>query len=187
MTVKKRKLTHVGRFKAWRERYHLKPVISVLLYLIIPLVSIYLIMLQYPDLGKARFYRMIEWIVPFGLALFGVTLIQEKHAKGSRSRLGLDALFVALAMGWLFGFLGGRTVVVNTYDSWRFAVDVGPVVGIALTGTAMNFLHDILEYLAHHDAASNGMPPQWLRVQVFFRRLTKGPKKDDGKVIIRTE
>lgn len=187
MTVKKRRVSHVGRFKAWRERYHLKPVISVLLYLIIPLVSIYLIMLQYPDLGKARFYRMIEWIVPFGLALFGVTLVQERHAKGTRGRLGLDALFVALAMCWLFGFLGGRTVVVNTYDSWRFAVDVGPVVGIALAGTAMNFLHDILEYLAHCAPTSPGGPAQRWRAQAFFRRFTRGPKRDDSKVIIRTE
>jgi len=187
MTVKKRRAKHLSRFKAWRERYHLKPVISVLLYLIIPLVSIYLIIHQYPDLGKARFFRMVYWIVPFGLALFAVTLIQEKHAKGTRSRLGLDALFVALAMGWLFGFLGGKTVVENTYDSWKFAVDVGPVVGIALTGTAMNFVHDILEYLAHRDATSAGGSPQWWRAQAFLRRLTKGPKKDDGKVIIRTE
>jgi hypothetical protein len=177
MTVKKRKLSHVGRFKAWRERYHLKPVISVLLYLIIPLVSIYLILLQYPDLGKARFYRMIEWIVPFGLALFGVTLVQERHAKGTRGRLGLDALFVALAMCWLFGFLGGRTVVVNTYDSWRFAVDVGPVVGIALFGTAMNFVHDVLEYLANNNGHRTGRPSPSVKARAAARRAGKNQKE----------
>jgi len=158
VTRKMRRVKNISRFKAWRERYHLKPLISVLLYLIIPLVSIYLIMLQYPPLGKERFFRMIQWIAPFGLGLFAVSLVQERFAKGTKGRLALDALFVGLAMGWLFGFLGGRTVVENNYAEWRFSVDVAPVVAIALFGTGLNFVHDILEYLARRAPQSAAGP-----------------------------
>jgi len=149
VTVKKRVRVR-SRYKAWRERFHLKPLISVLMYLLIPLVSIYLIMHQYPLLAKERFYRMIEWIVPLGAGLFCVTLVQERFEKGTKVRLGLDAFFVGLNMAWLFGFLGGRTVVENTYGGWKFAVDVWPVVAIALFGTSLNFVHDMLEYMAHN-------------------------------------
>lgn len=187
MTVRRRKVWRGSKYKAWRERYHLKPIISVLFYLIIPLVSIYLIMLQYPHLGKTRFINMVYWIVPFGLALLAVTLVQEKHAKGTRTRLGLDAIFVALAMGWLFGFLGGRTVVENHYDDWYFAVDVGPVVAIALIGTGMNFIHDILEYLANSETPAILHLPQKSRAGAILKKLTKGSNRDKGKVTLRFE
>lgn len=172
MTVKKRPRVR-SRYKAWRERYHLKPLLSVLMYLIIPLMSIYLIMHQYPLLGKERFYRMIEWIVPLGAGLFCITLVQERFEKGTKVRLGLDAIFVGMTMGWLFGFLGGRTIVQNSYDGWGFSVDVWPIVAIALSGTSMNFVHDLLEYLAHKEQAKNAARP----AEALDRTAQKGDDK----------
>lgn len=176
MTVRKR-IRVRSRYKAWRGRYHLKPLLSVLMYFIIPLISIYLIMHQYPLLGKERFYRMIEWIVPLGAGLFCVTLVQERNEKGTKLRLGLDGLFVGLTMAWLFGFLGGRTVVQNSYDGWNFSVDVWPIVAIALSGTSLNFVHDVLEYLAHKDRAFNAARPD----DALHRSTRKGDDKKDKK------
>jgi len=136
------------RTRAWRGRYHMKPVFSVFIYLIIPLTCIQLIMVQYPLLAKERFYRMMTWIVPIGISLVMVTLVQERFGKGTRSRLFLDGVYVALVMTWLFGFLGGRTVIRSNYGGWDFSVDVTPIVIIILVGTSLNFVHDILEYLA---------------------------------------
>jgi uncharacterized membrane protein (DUF485 family) len=187
VTVKKRKVRVSSRYKAWREKYHLKPFISVLLYLIIPLVSIFLIMHQYPLLGKERFYRMVLWIVPFGSAMFCVTLVQERHPKGTKTRLALDALFVGLAMGWLFGFLGGRTVVENTYAGWRFSVDVAPVVAIGLVGTGLNFIHDVLEYLVHRTAADEMAPPVLTAARVARQKIVKSSGKKDSRILYRFE
>ena len=174
-----------GKYKAWRERYHLKPLISVVFNLIIPLVSIFLIMNQYPLLAKERFYRMIMWIVPFGAALFIVSLVQERYGKGTKVRLGLDAVFVGLTMGWLFGFLGGRTIVNNDYGGWDFTVDVGPVVAIALCGTSLNFVHDVLEYLAHKDLAADPMPEARVNKVVVRKGQDKGPGKENGQINLR--
>ena len=146
-----------SKFRSWRERYHLKPLISVLMYLVIPLVAIHLIMAQYPLLDKARFYRIISWIVPFGIGLFIITLIQERFRKGSGLRLALDGVFVLFAMFWLFGFLGGRTVIASSYGTWHFSVDVTPIVCIALFGTGMNFIRDLLEYMAHRQGIDLGI------------------------------
>ena len=181
----KRRVVQKGRYKAWRERYHLKPLISVVFNLIIPLVSIYLIMSQYPLLAKERFYRMIVWIVPFGAALFIVSLVQERYGKGTKVRLGLDALFVGLTMGWLFGFLGGRTIVNNDYGGWDFTVDVGPVVAIALCGTSLNFVHDVLEYLAHKDFAKGPMPEVRPIKAAVRKDHEKGPGKEKGNANLR--
>jgi hypothetical protein len=178
LTVKRRVRVR-SRYKAWRERFHLKPIISVLMYLLIPLISIYCIMLQYPLLAKERFYRMIEWIVPLGAGLFCVTLVQERYEKGTKARLVLDALFVGLTMAWLFGFLGGKTVVENTYGGWRFAVDVWPVVAIALFGTSLNFVHDTLEYMAHKAQVKN--------VSLTTGALVRTTKKEDDKRHKRTK
>ena len=183
MTVKKQ-VRFLSRYKAWRERLHLKPLISVLMYLLIPLISIYLIMHQYPLLAKERFYRMMEWIVPLGAGLFCVTLIQERYEKGTRIRLYLDALFVGLTMAWLFGFLGGRTVVENTYGGWRFSVDVWPVVAIALFGTSLNFVHDILEYMAHNAEAKNMSQPAVVLNRATRKAVDKRNKKT--RVTLRT-
>jgi hypothetical protein len=179
VTIKKRVKVR-SRYKVWRERFHLKPLISVVMYLLIPLVSIYLIMHQYPLLAKERFFRMIEWIVPLGAGLFCVTLVQERYKKGTKARLALDAVFVGLTMAWLFGFLGGRTVVENTYGGWRFAVDVGPVVAIALFGTSLNFVHDILEFLAHNGEANKTGSPS----VVLDRTARKGDDKRHKKTRI---
>jgi len=183
VTIKKRVKVRC-RYKAWRERFHLKPLISVVMYLLIPLVSIYLLMLQYPLLAKERFYRMIEWIVPLGAALFCVTLVQERYVKGTKIRLALDAVFVALTMAWLFGFLGGRTVVENTYGGWKFAVDVGPVVAIALFGTSLNFVHDMLEYMAHNEDRQMAGMPSVVQDRISRKGDDKGHKKI--KVTLRT-
>jgi len=169
MAVAKRPVLS-SRFKAWREKYHLKPLISVILYLILPLVCIFFILQQYPLLDKARFYRMIMYIVPFGSGLFVVSLIQERHPKGTRSRLGLDALFVGLAMCWLFGFLGGRTVVESIYGGWTFTVDVTAVVSIGLFGTGLNFVHDVLEYEVHR---RHSIAPKRLVHPVRVRRVAR--------------
>ena len=181
--TKKTRIRFRSPYKAWRERLHLKPLLSVLMYLIIPLVSVYLIMLQYPLLAKERFYRMIEWIVPLGAGLFCVTLVQERYEKGTKVRLALDALFVGLTMAWLFGFLGGRTVVENTYGGWRFAVDVGPVVAIALFGTSLNFVHDMLEFVAHNAEAKKASLP----AVVLDRTTKKGDDKGHKRTrLLRT-
>lgn len=137
------------RSKSWRERYHLKPMFSVMMYIVIPLVAIYLIMHQYPLLAKERFYRMIQWIMPIGMVLFALSLIQERFKKGTLSRLGLDGMFVGLTMFWLFGFLGGQTVIQSSYAGWGFSVDVTPIVIIVLFGTSLNIIRDFLEYQAH--------------------------------------
>jgi len=183
VTVKKRVRVR-SRYKAWRERFHLKPIISVLMYLLIPLISIYLIMHQYPLLAKERFYRMIEWIVPLGAGLFCVTLVQERYEKGTKARLALDAVFVGLTMAWLFGFLGGRTVVENTYGGWKFAVDVWPVVAIALFGTSLNFVHDMLEYMAHNAEVKNVGRPAVVLDRTTKKGEDKGHKRT--KVTLRT-
>jgi hypothetical protein len=125
----------------------MKPVFSAFIYLIIPLTCIQLIMLQYPLLAKERFYRMMSWIVPIGIGIVMVTLVQERFKKGTRSRLLLDGVYVALVMTWLFGFLGGKTIIRSTYGGWDFSVDVTPIVLIVLVGTSLNFVHDIVEYI----------------------------------------
>jgi hypothetical protein len=102
-----------------------------------------------------------------------VTLVQERYEKGNKVRLALDALFVGLTMAWLFGFLGGRTVVENTYGGWKFAVDVGPVVAIALFGTSLNFVHDMLEYMAHKGEVKKTDIP----TAVQDKTTPKGPEK----------
>lgn len=133
--------------KAFRDRYRLKPVLTLVFNLIVPLVAIMLIELQYPHLGRDRFTRTIIWIVPAGLVLLGISLLQERWQKGTRQRLGLDAAYVAGSIVWLFGLLGGSTTVENTYDAYRFTLDVTPLVVVIISATGLNFVHDVLEYL----------------------------------------
>ena len=65
----------------------------------------------------------------------------------------LDGVFVALVMFWLFGLLGGRTVITTTYGSWDFSIDVTPLVAIILLGTSLNFVHDALEFRVFREGA----------------------------------
>ena len=150
------------RIKAWRERYHLKPVFSAIVYLVIPLLAIHFIMVQYPLLAKARFHRIMSWIIPFGIGIVAISMVQERFKKGTGSRLLLDGVFVALVMFWLFGLLGGRTVITTSYGSWDFSVDVTPLVAIILLGTSLNFVHDAMEYILSKERIEDPGPCQAL-------------------------
>jgi hypothetical protein len=89
----------------------------------------------------------MSWIIPFGIGIVAISMVQERFKKGTRGRLLLDAVFVALVMFWLFGLLGGRTVITTSYGSWDFSVDVTSLVTIILLGTSLNFVHDAMEYM----------------------------------------
>lgn len=137
----------VERFKLFRDRYHLKPVLALLLYVVIPVAAFNIILVQYPGLDPERFRRATLFIVPLGLLLTFVTLAQERHSKGTRARLCLDAAYVALSLLWLIGLLGGTTVLRQVYKGHVFYVDITPLALLAAAVTALNMAHDVFEYL----------------------------------------
>jgi hypothetical protein len=45
--------------------------------------------------------------------------------------------------------LGGRTVIHSNYSGYEFMVDVTPIVFIVMFAASLNFVHDLLEYIAY--------------------------------------
>jgi len=145
-TRRPKKAGAVERYKAFRDRFRLKPLLVAILYLIVPILTFQLIMLQYPGLDPARFHRATVYIVPTALALIAVAFAQEERPKGRMARLVLDVLYVALSLVWMIAIIGGNPVIRSEYESHPFSIDVSPLIAIGVFTAMMNFAHDVMEY-----------------------------------------
>lgn len=139
----------VERFKSFRDGRGLKPLLSLMIYLVIPLMGFQLILVQYPDLDPARFRNATILIVPLALLIVGAALVQEKHPKGELARLRLDGIYVVLTMLWMLSLIGGSTVIRSSYEGHPFTVDITPLVILTIITAAVNFSHDVFEYRAY--------------------------------------
>ncbi len=147
-----------GRYKALRDRYRLKPVLVAVLYLLVPLTTFQLILIQYPGLDPTRFRNATMYIVPAGLALVAVAFTQERHPKGSGTRLGLHAAYVSLSLVWMVAIVGGNTVIRSEYESHPFSIDVTPLIAIGALTACLNFAHDGWEYFRFREGAAGPSP-----------------------------
>ncbi len=145
------------RYKAVRDRYRLKPVLVAVLYLIVPLATFQLIMIQYPGLDPSRFHNATRYLVPAAILLVAVALAQESYPKGRAARLALDACYVGLSLVWMVAIVGGNTVIRSEYESHPFSIDVTPLVTIGVLAAAMNLAHDVWEHF-HYIPKGAGVP-----------------------------
>jgi hypothetical protein len=137
----------VERFKAFRDRRRLKPLLSLLAYLVVPLSAFQLILLQYPGLDQQRFWTATALILPAGALIVAVALAQERYPKGRRRRLALDGVYVILTLMWLLALLGGSPVVRSSYEGHPFSIDLWPLFALAVFTAGANFAHDCMEYM----------------------------------------
>jgi len=156
----------VERFKRFRDSRHLKPIMSLMMYMLIPLLGFQLIMLQYPDLDQTRFRNATVYIIPISIMITSICIVQEKFPKGNRFRLFLDSIYVTLTLLWLISLIGGSTLIHSSYEGHPFTIDVTPLVALASAVAALNFLHDVLEF--RYYASKTGAPaaPPSIPIQV---------------------
>lgn len=137
----------VERFKAFRDGRRLKPLLSLLAYLVVPLAAFQLILLQYPGLDPQRFRTATALILPAGALIVAVALAQERYPKGQGRRLALDGVYVLLTLMWLLALLGGSPVIHSSYEGHPFSIDLWPLFALAIFTAGANFAHDCMEYL----------------------------------------
>jgi hypothetical protein len=156
----------VERFKRFRDTRHLKPIMALMMYMLIPLLGFQLIMMQYPDLDQTRFRNATVYIIPISIMITSICLVQEKFPKGNRFRLFLDAIYVMLTLLWLISLIGGSTLIRSSYEGHPFIIDVTPLVALACAVAALNFLHDVLESRYYAAKAASPAAPPAIPVQV---------------------
>ncbi len=148
----------VERFKRFRDSHRLKPLLTLVIYLIAPLATFQLVLLQYPLLDPTRLRTATAYIIPLGLLMTSVSLVQESFPKGTHFRLYLDGVYVLLTMLWLMSLLGGSPVITSHYDGYPFTIDVTPMFALAALTAVANFAHDVLEH-RHYRALSGAEQP----------------------------
>ncbi|MEM4729248.1 MAG: hypothetical protein QXH42_05770 [Thermoplasmata archaeon] len=136
----------VEALKRFRDMHHLKPLMTILIYLVAPLVSFQLVLAQYPQLDPSRFRFAATYIIPLGLLLTSISIAQERFPKGTLFRLYLDGAFVTLSMLWLLSILGGAPIIHSSYEGHPFSIDVTPIFALAVGVAGANFVYDFLEY-----------------------------------------
>jgi hypothetical protein len=126
-----------------------KAVFALVFYVIMPIFSITMMLITYPQLSKERLLGILQRTVPIGVMLILVSQYQVRYEKGDFGRFILNEIYVVLVVLWIFALLGGEPVIHQTWEEYHFSLHIWNYVLVILIVTSMNFLYYILEYQAY--------------------------------------
>jgi hypothetical protein len=132
-----------------KRRISSKAIFALVFYVIMPIFSITMIIITYPQLSKERLLGILQRTVPIGGLLIIVSQYQVRYEKGDLGRFILNEIYVILVVLWIFALLGGQPVIHQTWEEYHFSLNIWNYVIVILIVTSMNFLYYILEYQAY--------------------------------------
>jgi len=124
----------------------IKACFSLLFYIIIPSIAIILIMSSYPELSKDRFYNIIKWILPTGIAIVILAQSSLFFEKGDFKHYLINISFVIATMVWVYGLLGGGLIITNQWNEFQFKIHMTKYVFLILFVATINIIYYTLEW-----------------------------------------
>jgi hypothetical protein len=115
-------------------------------YIVVPTTVISVIMWRFPELDSEKFAEMLRWVLVIGVFLVGVAALRADYAVGTNPRLVLDVTYVALAITWVLGILGGGTVLEQSWQGHVFFVDIERLFIIVTVLASLNVIYYALQY-----------------------------------------
>jgi hypothetical protein len=119
---------------------------ALLYYVVVPSVLLTAIMWRFPELSQEHFLEMLRWVLILGTLLVGVNALRAEFETGTVPRLGLDGLYVVLAIIWLLGVLGGGTVLEQSWNGYVFFIDVRGLFTIVAALASLNLVYYALRF-----------------------------------------
>ncbi len=123
-----------------------KALLALLFYLIIPLIAISIIIFSYDELSKDRFINMIYWIIPTSVIIVIISQISIRYKKGENKRYFLNLLYVFFTLIWVYGFIGGRPILNQTYMEYEFSIHLWKYITLIVTAAVINILYYTFEW-----------------------------------------
>jgi len=150
----------------------IKAIFAFVFYLLIPLIVISIILTSYPELSKARFIRIIYWIVPISLMIIVISQVSLRYKKGDDRRFILNIFYVVMTIVWVYGFLGGRLVITETWLEYEFSIHVWKYVLLIIVAAVVNIIYYTLEWRVYKEDASNNCNNEKLLHPYFSDRFS---------------
>jgi hypothetical protein len=132
-----------------KRRISSKAIFALVFYVIMPIFSITMMIITYPQLSKERLLGILQRTVPIGILLILVSQYQVRYEKGDLGRFILNEIYVILVVLWIFALLGGQPVIHQTWDEYHFSLNIWNYLVVILIVTSMNFLYYVFEYSAY--------------------------------------
>ncbi len=157
-------------------------------YIIVPVAIITVIMWRFPELDSARFAEMLRWVLVIGVFLVGVAALRADYEVGTRPRLVLDVTYVALAIAWILGVLGGGTVLEQSWQGHVFFVDIERLFIIVAFLASLNVVYYALQFAQARGLIGTGAEDEPERhpvtIEYFDDTLpgVKGPGLFEGMI-----
>ena len=130
-----------------------KACFSLLFYLVIPSIAIIFIMHAYPELSRERFIRMIYWILPTSVVIVCLAQCSLFYQKGETKRYLLNIAFVGTTLLWIYGLLGGNTVITNQWNEYFFSVHMTKYITLIIIVSIVNIIYYTLEWKFYRHTA----------------------------------
>ena len=132
--------------------------LALCLYFIIPLCSLLLILLEYPELPSDRIYTRIIWVIPTALIIVILAQIGSHYDKGETKRFLLNIGFTIMTMIWMFGLLGGGLVMTTSWNEYEFSLHMDKYVMLIVSVAALNVLYYVFEWRLYRKDRSLILP-----------------------------
>ncbi len=117
-------------------------------YLLLPVFALVSISSRYPELSSSSISGQLAWVMVMGIVLVVIAQFQVRYAVGDIRRLAINLLFLICAVGWIFGLLGGKMEITQTWNEFTFHLDVSNLLYLVFGISTLNGIFYFLEYLA---------------------------------------
>lgn len=138
-----------------KKNISVKAIFAFVFYLLIPLIAISIILTSYPELSKDRFIRIVYWIVPISIMIIVISQISLRYKRGDDRRFILNIFYVVMTIVWVYGFLGGRLVITETWLEYEFSIHVWKYILLIIIAALVNIIYYTLEWRVYKEDPSN--------------------------------
>ena len=143
-----------------KQNISLKTWLSFILYLMLPLCSLCLILLEYTELPSGWILNRIYWVIPSATAIVILAQLGSYYKKGETKRFVLNICFTVMTMLWMFGLLGGGLVMTTLWNEYEFSLHMEKYVILILSVTALNLTYYIFEWRVYQKDHPSFLSPE---------------------------
>ena len=155
-----------------KKNISVKAIFAFVFYLLIPLIAISIIIASYPELSKDRFIRIVYWIVPVSLMIIVISQVSLRYERGDDRRFILNIFYVVMTIVWVYGFLGGRLVITETWLEYEFSIHVWKYILLIIFAAVVNIIYYTLEWRVYMEDPSNNCYNEKSEYPYFFNRFS---------------
>lgn len=148
-----------------KQNISLKTWLSFILYLMLPLCSLCLILLEYTELPSGWILNRIYWVIPSATAIVILAQLGSCYKKGETKRFVLNIGFTVMTMIWMVGLLGGGLVMTTLWNEYEFSLHMERYVVLILSVTALNLMYYILEWRVYQKDLPSLLPPKTATIE----------------------